>query len=258
MKLRRTGRHWEALAKKDPLWAILAYGDKRRNRWDVDEFFATGVWEIANATTAVTSLGLPIDRRKALDFGCGAGRLTQALADRFDEVWGIDIAPSMIELATRYNRHPETCHYRVNTRPDLQIFEDATFGFIYSNIVLQHVEPRYQERYLDEFIRVLAPGGALVFQLPSERISPPSDRDGSWIRFKRATGSIVPASVVRGYRDLRRAFSNIGKGPRFEMWATPKEDVTRRLVEQGGKILAVQLDDSAGEDWRSYQYIVTK
>jgi SAM-dependent methyltransferase len=258
MKLRRAGRHWEALAKEDPLWAILAYEDKRGGRWDVDDFFATGVWEIDEAITAVTSLGIPIDRRKALDFGCGAGRLTQALAGRFEEVWGVDIAPSMIELATRYNGHVETCHYRVNTRPDLQIFEDETFGFIYSNIVLQHVEPRYQERYIDEFLRVLAPGGALVFQLPSERVVLPTVAEGSWGRLKEATGSMVPVSIVRRYRDVRRAFSNLGSGPRFEMWATPKETVTRRLIEQGGKVLAVELDDSAGDDWRSYQYIVTK
>ena len=40
--------------------------------------------------------------------------------------------------------------------------------FIYSRIVLQHVNSRYAVRsYLSEFARVLAPGGLLVFQLPS-------------------------------------------------------------------------------------------
>lgn len=86
MTLKRLRRHWDLLGKKDPLWAVLALESKRGNRWGVDEFFATGQDEIEEVTKYVEALGVELDRRNALDFGCGVGRLTQALADRFEVV----------------------------------------------------------------------------------------------------------------------------------------------------------------------------
>ena len=121
MTLERLRRHWDLLGKKDPLWAVLALENKRGNRWRVDEFFATGQDEIEEVTKHMGALGVELDRRNALDFGCGVGRLTQALADRFEVVWGVDIAPSMIEQATRFDRHPGTCHYILNERADLRM-----------------------------------------------------------------------------------------------------------------------------------------
>jgi SAM-dependent methyltransferase len=40
-------------------------------------------------------------RARLLDLGCGPGRLTLALADRFTEVWALDLEPEMIEVGRR-------------------------------------------------------------------------------------------------------------------------------------------------------------
>jgi SAM-dependent methyltransferase len=56
----------------------------------------------------------------------------------------------------------------VNPADDLRLFPDNSFDLVYSNIVLQHMEPRYSESYIGEFIRVLKPGGMTYFQLPAE------------------------------------------------------------------------------------------
>lgn len=53
--------------------------------------------------------------------------------------------------------------------PDLARFPDGTFTFIYSTLVLQHMEPQFSKGYIREFVRVLAPGGVLAFQLPAGR-----------------------------------------------------------------------------------------
>src|SRR6185436_3396874 len=50
--------------------------------------------------------------------------------------------------------------------------------FIYSRLVLQHMEARYAKAYIAEFMRILAPGGALVFQLPDSLIGPTTDKSG--------------------------------------------------------------------------------
>jgi SAM-dependent methyltransferase len=250
MNLSRARRHWEALGKTDPLWAILSEDGARDNRWKVEEFFATGESEISEVMAYVASLGVEVDRRSALDFGCGVGRLTRALAERFDEVWGIDIAPSMIELARKYDLHPDRSHFAVNTRSDLQMFGDDRFGFVYSSIVLQHIEPRYQQAYLGEFVRVLAPGGLLVFQLPSEPVVPGGG--GA----KAALRSAAPASVLAGYRKLRLELTQIGRGPRMEMWGTPRAKVERQLEGLGARILDAK-PDSRASGWTGFLYAVT-
>jgi len=108
-----------------------------------------------------------------LDFGCGVGRLTQAFCDYFAECHGVDIAPSMIELADRYNRRGAAARYHCNDRDDLSLFGDGTFCFVYSNLVLQHMEPAYSRKYIREFLRVLQPGGIALFQLPGEPVREP-------------------------------------------------------------------------------------
>jgi SAM-dependent methyltransferase len=168
MDLRDLQRHWDTFGRTDPYWAILTDPARRGDRWDLEAFFATGAEEIAAHMEVAARRGVPRRRGRALDFGCGAGRLTQALAGHFAAVVGVDVAPSMVALARAHNRHGARCTYVVNDRPDLRDFADASFDLIYTGRVLQHIEPRYSVSYLREFVRVLAPGGFLSFDLPSE------------------------------------------------------------------------------------------
>jgi SAM-dependent methyltransferase len=77
----------------------------------------------------------------------------------------------MIDGARRLNQHGDRVHYHVNHDPNLSLFEDSSFDFVYSALVLQHMEPRYATSYVEEFARVLAPGGVAMFQLPSEPLT---------------------------------------------------------------------------------------
>jgi SAM-dependent methyltransferase len=169
-------RHWNEWGRRDPYYAIISRPDRRGNQWNLDEFLATGVHEIDGVLAWLDELAVAYRTGRALDFGCGVGRLTQALASKFTQCDGVDIAPSMIELAREINRFGDRCRYHVNDRDDLALFDDATFDFVYSDIVLQHIAPEYSARYVSEFTRILAPGGAVVFQLPSH---PLAARDGT-------------------------------------------------------------------------------
>jgi len=162
-------RHWERLGRRDPFWAVLTDRDKHRGGRDLEQFFRGGAEEIAGVLQRAERLGLAVSRRRALDFGCGVGRLTQAMADQFERCDGVDISASMLRAARRHDRHPGRCAYHLNVAPDLALFSDASFSFVYSTLVLQHMEPRYSRGYIRELLRVLAPGGLLVFQLPSHR-----------------------------------------------------------------------------------------
>ena len=155
-------RDWERLAERDALWAILTDKRKAGGKWDMDEFMATGVAEIDAVLRHLKRIRhIPNPNGAVLDFGCGVGRLTQALAPHFASCVGVDISEQMIQKAEVLNRYSH-CRYVVNAKAQLP-FVDDFFSFIYSNIVLQHVPPSFAEGYLREFVRVLAPGGVLVF-----------------------------------------------------------------------------------------------
>jgi 2-polyprenyl-3-methyl-5-hydroxy-6-metoxy-1,4-benzoquinol methylase len=98
------GRNWDELAKNDPFWAILTFPHAKGNRWNIEQFFATGVTEVTELFEYLQSSGFSFSKGRALDFGCGVGRLTQALALHFEEVVGVDISPTFVELASQYNR----------------------------------------------------------------------------------------------------------------------------------------------------------
>jgi len=190
-------RHWERLGRRDPFWAALTHRDKAGGRWDAESFFRSGDAELAAALERAERLGVAVSRRRALDFGCGAGRITQAMAREFERSDGVDISASMLAVAARHNRFPDRCVYHLNAAPDLSLFADATFTFVYSTLVLQHMEPRFSTGYIGELVRVLAPGGLLVFQLPGHKgASEPSADDARTSSTGRLPAGAFRARVV--------------------------------------------------------------
>jgi SAM-dependent methyltransferase len=166
LPLEESQKLWDRLGSSDPLEAILAEG--HGGKWDVSTFFTTGKTEVEEVFNYLARRGVAVQRNDALDFGCGVGRLTQAFAAKFERVIGVDISPSMLETAREINRSFENIRYLTNSRPDLSILRDEVVDFVYSNIALQHVDPRFSSRYIQEFVRVLRPEGIALFQLPAE------------------------------------------------------------------------------------------
>jgi SAM-dependent methyltransferase len=152
------------------MWAVLSFPEKHGNKWNRDEFFATGREEVSAVMCRFEKHGLPKGRDRCLDFGCGPGRLTQAFAQYFARCDGIDVAPSMIDLANRLNTEGDRCTYHVNGRCDLGLFANDTFDLVYTRLVLQHIPPELTRGYISEFIRVIRPGGLAVFQVPSHHV----------------------------------------------------------------------------------------
>jgi ubiquinone/menaquinone biosynthesis C-methylase UbiE len=241
--------HWNALGKTDPLEAILDRSGKRDGPWELQKFFATGEAEIDGALDYIKSLGVAVPNRTALDFGCGVGRLTQALARHFQKVFGVDIAPSMLALAGQYNRFGESCQYVLNDTDNLPMFSDGSVDFIYSAITLQHMHPRFSKNYLKEFLRILAPGGILVFQIPSEPI------------LINENGSVnLPGLILRvfpkWFLDATYRRIRYGNRPRAEGYTIRKKDMLDFLDRNGGRVLSVM--QNRGPILLDCTYYVTK
>lgn len=192
---------------------------------------ATGAAEIETVMNHLAVIGCAPDLNgTALDFGCGVGRLTQALALRFASCVGVDISQQMIQKAESINRFSR-CRYVTNSDARLP-FTDATFSFIYSNIVLQHVPRRFSTGYLQEFVRVLAQGGVLVFGVQDSLAG-------------------VSALVVRARNSLRirtRVKNMLGCDAGIMRMHCLPESVVRRALGSA-KVVDIQFTNSAAKDF---------
>jgi len=224
----RARQSWEAFGKHDPLWAIVSVPDKRGGRWNPTEFFANGEIELRHVLKELNNASIALPSGRALDFGCGVGRLTQALADRFEEVDGVDISPAMIAQAAQYNRHGARVRYHESASPVLP-FADATFDFVFTKIVLQHVAVDLQRAYVREFLRVAKDGGLVVFQTVSKSLSLPGTHFESPVETPDGTFTI-------------------------DMNVFPRDEVEATLAAAGGRLVRTYTDASAGDAYESRFY----
>ena len=249
MRLDRLQRHWDEFGRRDPYWAILTDPAKKGNKWDLDEFFRTGEREVDDVLAWVESLGVTTRRGRALDFGCGAGRISQALARHFEHVVGVDIAPSMIALANQHNRHGERCRYVLNEQADLRQFQDASVDFLYSRLVLQHLRPNVIKAYVAEFVRLLDAGGLAVFNVPAS----PLDAHVAGGSLK----TLAPMFLVRVYRRARRALDDRRKFPNMEVNGVPPGELVPLLTGSGATVVCVRPDQTHGDAGPGFLYCIT-
>ena len=237
--LRNVSSSWERFGRDDPLWAVLTWPEKKGGKWAPEEFFSIGRQDVEALLKYLGALGIKLNMGKALDFGCGAGRLTQALAEHFEEAHGVDISMSMITTANKLNRNPLTCIFHLNKADDLQIFDENTFDFVLTLITLQHIPRPYALKYIAEFARVLKPGGVMVFQVPASR------RD--------AQGNPLPSPASEQAQDRSKTNDSV-----MIMSGIPYPEVVRTLTESGARLVDAVEEMSAGPEWLSYRYCAVK
>lgn len=230
MSLGQHRRAWEDLGRIDPLWAVLTSPTRRHGRWDPAEFFATGEREIAALMETANTLRLPHERKVVLDFGCGVGRLTRALASHFENYIGVDISEPMLAHAREWHADCTRCGFVLNVRDDLQILESASVDLIYTRYVLQHLPSKaLVQSYLREFVRILSRNGLLVFQLPR--------RIGLLHRLQpRRRLYTLLRGVGIGERLL---LERLGLSP-MRMGTIPEPEVERFMTGLGARLLRVE------------------
>lgn len=238
MGLEHIRRTYEAWGSDDPFYAVLTAHDKKGGGWDPEAFFARGRQEVDGAMADLEELGLaPPEDGRALDFGCGVGRLSQALARHVGRVVGVDISSSMVERARSLNRHGDTVRYEVNTEPHLERFDDGSFDLVYSSITLQHIPPRFVRRYLAEFVRVLRPGGVALFQMRNgPRIEP---------------GSLRHLLYRLNREPFRRFLQRLRGRPPYEIHFMARSQVEECLEAAGATVVdVVDVSDGRGKSFR--------
>jgi SAM-dependent methyltransferase len=243
-ELRELQSDWERLAERDAYYAVCSHPDKAGGGWDADEFYASGRYAIDDVILPfVAEHGASMARGRALEFGCGAGRLSFALARHFDHVTGVDISAPMLERA-RDHGIPEPCTLLLQDSPDLPDVPPAAFDFVLSMLVIQHIPPPLGRRYLSALARRVAPGGVLLCQVPYgfARVPPGSPTGGARRAFRRlAPAPLVAQRRARAQRAGEARQRAAGEAV-MELHHLPRRDVERLLRAEGLEIVHVDGD----------------
>ena len=236
-ELRRLRTDWETLGTVDPLWAVYVTQEARGGKWDVSEFLATGRREVVDSWQhAAAALGHEVpDVRIALDFGCGVGRLSTALAHHAQRVVGIDISQPMLQAAHRVV--PDNVLPRVDfIASDALILpiQAASVDVVYTSLVLQHMPRGIALDYVKEFMRVLAPGGLAFIQIAEEP-------------HKSVKGRAFRVLPHWAYGQLQRRLLRYPAPMRMQALSVEQVGGTARQV--GGTLLDHWPDASYGGHW---------
>ncbi|MGH3877509.1 MAG: class I SAM-dependent methyltransferase [Actinophytocola sp.] len=233
-------RDWVRLGEEDPLWAVYVAADKRGGRWDPDQFLDTGRADVAASAAWLDELGVGPRWGRVLDFGCGAGRLTQALAEHADEVVGVDVSPPMLEQARQLDASGR-CTFVLNESQDLRQFPAGSFDLVYSELVLQHLPEPVIDGYLAEFVRVLAPGGVALLQCTTRPL---------WT-FKGTVWRLAPGWLIRL---AQRKFLRYPAPMRMTRYAPSR--LRSVVAAAGGSVAATRTVDDRSTHWRSTRFVV--
>ena len=172
-------------------WDAAAASDR------VDEFVGDPATARAELEGLFGRLGVDPRGGTCVEVGCGPGRMTAVLAERFDHVVAVDVSEGMLERARAAVRAPNV-EFRLVAGDRLDSVEAGIADTVVCYLVLQHLpERRVVLRYLEELGRVLSPAGSAFAQLP---VLQAGVRPRLW-RLARTVAVPVTALFRRGVTD---------------------------------------------------------
>jgi SAM-dependent methyltransferase len=223
---RRMRDDWNARAREDAGY-FVAFG--RRDSDDA-QFFATAT-EVINRLEWVLSR-VPLAERgawRALEVGCGPGRLMRPMSRHFVEIHGVDVSDEMIALSKEKLGDIPSAHTQVSDGSTLPMFADESFEFVYSYAVFQHIPAREViVSYLREIHRVMKTGGLAVLHFNGliNRLAPIDTWDG--VRF--SSGEVLEFAGLNDFQVLALE----GAGTQY-MWSTWRKRPTGWIAAQIGR-----------------------
>ncbi len=186
---------WEEFATDAPENFILTGSIDYSSKDGIKEFFESGIKFTEETQENVSALLSKTDR--ALEIGCGVGRLTLPHANVFNEVVAIDISPKMLEYL---NRNASQFNQKnITTFLPSENWDDYSFDYAYSFLVFQHIENfNIIEWYIKRISLSLNTGGIAQLQFDTRR-------PGMFYKIRNILPDfLVPSTQQRGIRRIRR------------------------------------------------------
>jgi cyclopropane fatty-acyl-phospholipid synthase-like methyltransferase len=179
-QLRKMAHDWDERARENARYYVAT----GKEDWSDEEFFASGertvTEQLRNDMINICQGKDPKDMR-ILEIGCGAGRLTRALANLFGEVHGVDVSGEMVALARKALADRPNAFVYQNNGKDLSVLPPGPYDFAFSMIVFQHIPSREViYSYVREVHRLLRPGALFKFQVQGD-LTVKSKPDETWL-----------------------------------------------------------------------------
>jgi len=192
-------RAWQRWGETEPYYGVLAadrfrHGSLAEHR---EEFWHLGEVQIADLIQASGQHFGSITFGRALDFGCGVGRLSLPLARRFEQVTALDIAPAMLAEARLNAAQAGLDNLHIARADDALGEAKGQFDFIVSYIVFQHIPVRRGMAILRALLGRVAPGGVAALDLCIDRRDTPAQALRNWAQ-QHVPGVHILFNLARG------------------------------------------------------------
>lgn len=192
---------WENYGRKDAYYGVLSVDKFRSKNLSEDaiaDFMQSGEAHIEEALTfAEINCGF-LARGRALDFGCGVGRLLLPLARRFRHATGLDISDAMLAETARNAGKAGIGNIELAHGP-AELAPGDAYDFIHSVIVLQHIPTARGEALIAALLSRLARGGVAMLHVNLRLKRGRFRALGSWMR-RQFTPLNMLANLVNGRR----------------------------------------------------------
>jgi SAM-dependent methyltransferase len=207
-------RDWDARARENARY----YVNTASENWTDEEFFHSGERTVAEEIlTDMTNIcqGKDPAEMSVLEIGCGAGRVTRALAKRFGQVYAVDISGEMVRQARlALGEFPGARVYQ-NNGVDLSVLGNIQVDFAFSSIVFQHIPSREVIwSYVREVARLLRPGGLFKFQVQGD-VTVKSSPEDTWLGIPFSDEQAVEMAEACGFEPRYRHGAG---GQYFWLW----------------------------------------
>jgi 2-polyprenyl-3-methyl-5-hydroxy-6-metoxy-1,4-benzoquinol methylase len=170
----RTDPAWEKFGRYEPYYGVLA--DEKFSRENIeqnrDEFFASGADALTQIMARCEDHFGPLRDNRALDHGCGVGRLTFALAGKFASVIALDISPSMLAEAKGNAERFGIRNIAFELADERLSNAAGAFDFVNSYMVLQHIRVHRGLGIISLLLDKVGPGGGfhVHFSIRTDRL----------------------------------------------------------------------------------------
>jgi SAM-dependent methyltransferase len=225
---------WTTLGEQEPHWSVLSIDEFKSPNIEENrkQFYASGINDANKIAAIITRHGFtPNDFPRAVEYGCGVGRVTPYLASMFEEVLALDISKSHLALATAAAQDAgvETVRFSLVEAPHFGM--ESGFDLWFSRIVLQHNPPPVIADVLRHMFASLAGGGIAIFQVPT---------------------------YAQGYHFNISDYLAAPKHDEIEVHCLPQDVIFQLAHDAGCVCLEVREDEGMSYPWLSNMFVFRK
>ena len=165
--------YWSGRGETDAEFSVRTNAKFTAEKIDAhrNEFYQSGEKDFDTIKAFFHRTGHSVENvRSAIDLGCGVGRVSAALARRFDRVIGVDISPGHLKKAEAWFKEQSLTNGTFAHLSELAVIDNLpSVDLFYSLIVLQHNPPPMMLELLKRSLNRVNVGGYALFQLPTYR-----------------------------------------------------------------------------------------